>query len=105
MSRAYQHLCADERDQLAMLRSQGLSLRAIARRLGRDPGTVSRELARNAAPIYRGAYMPHRAQARAAARWCHVGHRPRLRTAWARWYVARQLVRGWSPQLIAGRLA
>lgn len=105
MPRAYRHLSADERDQLAMLRSQGVSLRAIGRQLGRDPGTLSRELVRNAAPIYRGAYMPHRAQARATARWCRVGHRPRLRTRWARWYVARQLVRRWSPELIAGRLA
>ena len=105
MPRTYRHLTADERDQLAVLRSQGLSLRAIARHLGRDPGTISRELGRNAAPLYRGVYLPHRAQARAEARWGRVGHRPRLRTRWARWYVARQLVRGWSPELIAGRLA
>jgi IS30 family transposase len=105
MPKAYRHLSPDERDRLALLKSRGWSLRAIARALRRDPGTISRELRRNAAPIYHGAYLPHRAQARAAARWQRVGHRPRLRTAWARWYVARQLARGWSPELIAGRLA
>ena len=105
MPKTYRHLTADERDHVAVLRSQGLSRRAIARVLGRDPGTISRELTRNAPPIRTGYYLPHKAQARAEARWGRVGHRPRLRSPWARWYVARQLVRGWSPELIAGRLA
>lgn len=38
-----------EREELALLRAQGLGVRAIARRLERDPSTISRELRRNAA--------------------------------------------------------
>jgi transposase-like protein len=38
-----------EREEIALLRAQGEGVRQIARRIGRDPGTVSRELRRNAA--------------------------------------------------------
>jgi len=40
----YSHLTAEERDRLADLRADGLSLRAIARALGRAVSTISREL-------------------------------------------------------------
>jgi IS30 family transposase len=38
-----------EREELALLKAQGLGVRAIARELNRDAGTISRELRRNAA--------------------------------------------------------
>ena len=38
-----------EREEIALLRVEGLGVRAIARRLGRSPSTISRELCRNAA--------------------------------------------------------
>ena len=38
-----------EREEIALLRAQGCGVRDIARRIGRDPGTISRELRRNAA--------------------------------------------------------
>jgi hypothetical protein len=38
-----------EREEIALLRAQELGVREIARRLRRDPGTISRELRRNAA--------------------------------------------------------
>jgi transposase, IS30 family len=104
MARGYHHLSAEERDHVAVLRSRGGSLRAIARAVGRDPATLSRELRRNAPPIHAGYYLPHKAHARAEARWRAAVRRPRLRDPWVRYYVARQLRRGWSPELIAGRL-
>ena len=104
MSREYHHLSEEERDQVAVLSSRGLSIRAMARALGRAPATLSRELRRNAAPIYAGYYLPHKAQARAEARWRAAVRRPRLHDSWVRSYVRRQLRRGWSPELIAGRL-
>jgi hypothetical protein len=38
-----------EREEIALLRVQGLGVREVARHLGRSPSTVSRELRRNAA--------------------------------------------------------
>jgi IS30 family transposase len=37
-----------EREEIALLRAQGIGVREIARRLGRSPSTISRELRRNA---------------------------------------------------------
>ena len=98
-------LMLTEREELSRLLAQGASLRASARALGRAPSSLSRELRRNAGPVYHRAYMAHRAQARAARRSRRAVCHGRLRDPWVRWYVARQLVRRWSPELIAGRLA
>ena len=61
------HLRLEERERLAALKVEGLSLREIARELGRAASTVSRELRRNALP--RGGYLP-----------VHGGLRPFLST-------------------------
>ena len=42
------YLSFAEREEIAILRAQGAGVREIARRLGRDPSTISRELRRNA---------------------------------------------------------
>src|SRR5207253_6191424 len=42
------YLSFAEREEIALLRAQGLGVREIARRLQRSPSTVSRELRRNA---------------------------------------------------------
>jgi len=104
MAQGYRHFSAHERDRLAAYRARGWSLRAIARALHRPPSTISRELHRNAAAVYRGAYGAHRAHMRAQARARRAVCHPRLRDAWVRGYVTRQLRRGWSPELIAGRV-
>src|SRR5699024_5463689 len=44
--RSRRYLTFDEREDIAMSRVQGLGVRDIARRLNRDPGTISRELRR-----------------------------------------------------------
>jgi IS30 family transposase len=104
MKPTYQHLNSDERDKLAVLRSKGMSIRAIAKDLGRNPGTVSRELKRNAPPVHSGYYLAHKAQGRAVARRRAAVRRPRLKSQRVRAYVRRMLKRGWSPELIAGRI-
>lgn len=43
------YLSFEEREEIALLRAQHIGVREIARRLGRNPGTISRELRRNAA--------------------------------------------------------
>ena len=46
MANAYHHLTCDERCQIDMMKESGEA--AIARRRGRNPSTISRELTRNA---------------------------------------------------------
>ena len=53
------YLSFHECEELALLTAQGLGVRAIARELQRDPGTISRELRRNAAT--RGGTRQYRA--------------------------------------------
>lgn len=53
------YLSFAEREELALLRAQGGGVRAIARKMGRDPSTISRELRRNAAT--RGGKLEYRA--------------------------------------------
>jgi IS30 family transposase len=53
------YLSFEEREEIALLRAQGTGVREIARRLGRAPSTISRELRRNAAT--RGGKLEYRA--------------------------------------------
>src|SRR5918995_5209542 len=53
------YLSFAEREEIAILRARGAGVREIARRLGRDPSTISRELRRNAAT--RGGRLDYRA--------------------------------------------
>lgn len=69
MSKRY--LSFIEREEIAILQSQNLGVRAIARRLGRPPSTISRELRRNAAT--RGGDLQYRAT---TAQW-HADRRAR----------------------------
>jgi IS30 family transposase len=96
-------LSQGERLVIADLHRAGAGVRAIARELGRDPGTISRELARNSHPD-NGEYRPYAAQARAEAR------RPRPKTGKiASTPELRTLVQGMlddrcSPEQISRRL-
>ncbi len=38
------HLSLEERDKITILQGEGLSIRKIAKELGRSPSTISREL-------------------------------------------------------------
>jgi IS30 family transposase len=105
MKPTYKHLNTDERDKLAVLRSNGQSIRAIAKALGRSHSSLVRELKRNAPPVRSGYYLAHRAHGRAVARRRAAVRRPRLKSQRLRSYVGRMLKRGWSPELISGRIA
>ena len=52
------YLSFAEREEIAILRAQDHGVREIARRLGRDPSTISRELRRNAATRAGQGYGP-----------------------------------------------
>jgi transposase-like protein len=65
------YLSFAEREEIALLRARGCGVREIARRLGRSPSTISRELRRNAAT--RGGGLDYRAS---SAQW-HADRRSR----------------------------
>ena len=65
------YLSFAEREEIAILRVRGCGVREIARRTGRPPSTISRELRRNAAT--RGGGLEYRAM---AAQW-HADRRAR----------------------------
>lgn len=68
------YLTFAEREEIALLKVQGKGVREIARTLGRDPATISRELRRNAAT--RGGKQDYRA---VVAQWKaqHAAKRPK----------------------------
>lgn len=103
MPKTYKHLNSEERDLIAVLKSKGYSLRAMAKKLQRDPGTLSRELRRNAPPVHQGYYLSHKAHDRALKRNQESHQRARLKSAELRCYVSQKLQNDWSPELIAGR--
>lgn len=102
MASGYRRLAFEERCQIAALSKEGLSMGAIARRLGRAVSTVSRELARNGA---KHGYEAKAAQARAAARRHQSQAVPRKLNAELWTLICQWLQQQWSPEQIAGRLA
>jgi IS30 family transposase len=52
MRRTYHHLSPEDRAMIMIERQNGSSLRSIARRLGRSPSTLSRELRRAGPGMY-----------------------------------------------------
>jgi IS30 family transposase len=98
------YLHQDERVAVADGYAAGESIRSIARRLDRDPSTISREISRNRDPDS-GAYRPFAAQKRAAERRARpktgkvAGHEE------LREFVRDRLVLRWSPEQISNVLS
>ncbi len=96
------YLSQDERIEIADLRHSGLSVRAIAERLGRAASTISREVRRNAASGRR--YQPFDAHRRATARRARH-HRRRIDSNdHLSGVVIELLGQRWSPQQISRHL-
>src|SRR4030065_333126 len=104
IKRTYYQLSSEERDQIAYLRAQGKSVTYIAESIGRNKGTVSRELKRNRSPIY-NVYLANKAHERAVKRKHESVQRQRMRTPSIRGYIMKKLKLKWSPETIAGRLS
>src|SRR3954471_673948 len=94
------HLELEEREVMAALKAEGLSLRAVARALGRAASTISRERRRNALP--KGGYLP----AHAAGCYRERRQRPAVLERDERLgrFVRERLLEGWTPERIAGWL-
>jgi IS30 family transposase len=96
------YLSQDERIEIADLRHAGVSIRAIARQMGRAPSTISRELRYNGRTD--GGYRPFDAHRHATSRRAR-DHKRRVETNVAlRRLVGELLSQRWSPQQISRHL-
>jgi transposase, IS30 family len=95
------YLGREERYEIARLRDSGLSIRAVARRMGRAPSTVSRELARNNGA---GGYQPERAHRMAWERQRRPKPSKLARNPVLCRQVQQLLGRRYSPEQVSGRL-
>ena len=100
----YKHLKEKDRERLFEMRAEKRPMAACARTLGVNKSTVSRELKRNSAHVGFGVYLPDRAEnlyrgRRKACRPHRKMNDPSLRRE-----IVIMLQKGWSPELIEGRL-
>lgn len=99
----YHHLSLEEREKLFGLKEQGFSFREIAKILGRNHTTLSREYGRHAK--YGRKYLPCKAQAKANLKAVRQRTKSPLKNPLVFVYVREKLRTGWSPETIAGRLS
>ncbi len=98
----YKHFTIEEREKIQELLWLKTSIRNIAKVIGRNPSSVSRELKKNF-PLHRQ-YTPRLAHERALTKRKCRGRKLRLKSCFIRRYVFDHLKTGYSPEQIAGRL-
>jgi transposase, IS30 family len=96
----YNHVSLEERKNIYIALQEGLGIRAIARKIGRNASTISREVSRNAQDI---GYLPDTADTKAKNRKAHrkkcIESNELLQD-----YIIKGMRSGWSPEQIAGRM-
>ena len=98
------HFSPEEREKIAIGLERGESIRNIAKKLGRSPSSVGREIRRNTPPFRLVGYRGNRAHQQAAARSRRSHARRRPANPVIRSYVESHLVNdGLTPQAISGR--
>ncbi len=99
----YKHLNIDERESILKMLSEEKNITHISELLGRNKGTISRELSRNLSST--GEYKPHLGQRYYNKRRAESKQAYRLeQDGKLRQYVRKKLKQYWSPEQIAGRL-
>lgn len=106
MERTYSQIDMDERRKIARWKTAGISVNVIAEKLGRHRSTIFRELRRNAfedstMDDLNGYYC---VTAHEMARDRRTKLRKLARFSELRQAIIDQIMHGWSPQQIAGRL-
>ena len=104
-SKHHSHFSLEERSVLAAYLSDSLSLRVIAGKLGRSPGTLSEEIRKNSPDGSRASYDPHSAHFTASFRKWEANSRNPLKSDRVRAYVIGKLQEEqWSPETISNRM-
>jgi IS30 family transposase len=93
------YLSLPERERIADMLARKESMRAIARALGRSPGTISREIKRNSHPVL--GYQPYGAHRRATAARSRPKASKLAEEGMLREYVKEKLLTRWSPEQIS----
>jgi len=101
MPKGYQHVTRDIRSQIYALKATGSSLRTIAKIVGRDVSTLSREISRNTGA--RG-YRYKQADKKAIERRSNASCTPNKLTPELIATIETNLQEKWSPDQISGRL-
>jgi IS30 family transposase len=96
----YNHLNLKMRKEIYQLWLRGLGIRAIARLIGRDASTVSREIRRNIDDI---GYLPDTAHIKYQKRRFHRKKKI-LNAAMLTEYIIEKIRMHWSPEQISGRM-
>ena len=103
MGKQYEQLAESERCEIFRLHAAGISLSEMGRMIGRNKGTISRELRRNASP--KSGYLPVLAERIALSRRYRKRQSKIECSSWLLDTVRDQLIAmGRSPEQIAGRL-
>ncbi|GAC1680225.1 MAG: IS30 family transposase [Candidatus Dormibacteraceae bacterium] len=100
----HRQLTLEERYHIEVWLKDGCSQAEIARRLGRSPSTVSRELSRNGSPAAAQCYLAVRAGKQAHQRRVEKGERSRKIQGDLKELIEQKLRLSWSPEQISGRL-
>lgn len=98
----YKQLTVEERERIQELLWQKVSVRTIAKELGRSASSISREIKRNQTK-QRNLYRPRLAHEQALERRTHRGGRKLDTDEELRMYVTTHLKLGWSPEQIAAQ--
>jgi IS30 family transposase len=103
MKKNYNHINRDERVAISIMLRDGKNLSDISRALGRNKGTISREIKRNSSPKQKYYSMPW-AHLKAERRSWRAHKRARLKNEEISLYVRSKFKEGWSPEQISGRI-
>ena len=96
----YSHLDLAEREEIAIGLENGLKQCEIAKLLKRSPSTISREIKRNNPSINNVRYRANRAQLKSEGRKKEKAKRQRIPNKRLRRFIAKNLQKGYSPEII-----
>jgi len=103
MSKKYKHFTQDIRDEISILLKKGYSHRDIAKAIGKNHSSVSREIRNNST---KGIYDPRKAQVKARVKRLYSKYQGmKVRdTVGLEEYISQKMRKHWTPEQIAGRL-
>jgi len=95
----YKRLTEEERNEIVVMLNKGIGVNEIARRLGRNKGSISREIKRNNG---RKRYRANNAQERAEIRQQESHKKFVLKSYALPKEVEDGISKKWSPEIVAG---